>query len=325
MQRITFPRTDLVVAPLGLGTGDFGAGLSVADAEQQMDMFLDLGGNLVDTAHIYNDWVPGPRGRSEIVIGNYMKKRGNRSRITLSTKGAHPRLDSMHEGRCRPEDIVSDLEASLTNLQTDRADIYFLHRDDPNIPIADILGCLEDQVRAGKIRYYGCSNWTLKRMKEMAEYAQQHGLSGFTVSQPMWSLADVNQAGISDDTLVPMDEAMYAYHMETGMAVMAYTSTAGGHFAKRAANKVTDRQKAQYGNASNTAIFEGLQQLAAETGLGITALSLLYFAAQPFAAVPLTSFSSQAQLTEAAAILALDQYPADALRALGQKKRFLYT
>lgn len=324
MNKILMPGAALEVSPLGLGTVQFGANLSPQEAERQMDAFLDAGGNLIDTAHVYNDWIPGPRGRSEIVIGDYIKKRGNRSRIVLSTKGAHPRLESMHTPRCTPEDIESDLIHSLRNLQIETIDLYFLHRDDPAVPVADIAGCLEDQVKKGRIRYYGCSNWTLKRMKDMAHHARQHGAAGFACNQALWSLADINMPAVADTTLVPMDKEMWAYHQGSGLAAMAYTSTAGGYFAKRAAGKdIAPAQQRMYGNASNERIYENLQSLSQQHHIPVLLLTLLYFAAQPFAAIPLTAFSSQQQLEEALPYLT-GQYPADVVSALGALKQFVY-
>lgn len=323
MKRIQIPHTDLTVSPLGLGTGNYGAGISIADAARQMDKFLDAGGNLIDTAHVYNDWVPGPRGRSEIVIGDYIKKRGNRSRIVLSTKGAHPRLDTMHIPRCTPKDITQDITESLANLKMDTIDLYFLHRDDPNVPIADIAGCLENEVQKGRIRYYGCSNWTLKRMEEMAAHAREAGLTGFVVNQTMWSLADVTFDAVGDKTLVPFDRAMWDYHRDTGMAAMAYTSTAGGYFAKKAAGRdVSERQQRVYGNPANKVIERELARISNESGVPVLMLTLLYFAAQPFAAIPLTSFSNEEQLTETLAYLT-EEYPTELVAALGAHKLFV--
>lgn len=326
MHKLLLTGTDLSVARVGLGTAGFGADIPEADAFRQMDTYVEMGGNLIDTARIYNDWAPGPRGRSELVIGRWLNQRGNRARVILSTKGAHPPMDAMHIGRCRPEDIKADLTKSLNSLQTDWADIYYLHRDDPQVPIADIAECLEEEVRAGRIRWYGCSNWTLPRMVAMAAYASEHGLTGFAVSQPMWSLADINANAIGDSTLVPMDRAMHAYHATTGLSVMPYTATAGGYFAKRWAGKVSTHQRAMYDNPANAAIYDGLARLTHETGHSITVLSLLYFAAQPFPVVPLTAFSSQAQMADSLSLLQAE-YPAELLAAigeLGKQKQFLH-
>lgn len=323
MQYVQLPGTRLGVSPLGLGTGNYGAGISALDAARQMDAFLDAGGNLIDTAHIYNDWVPGPRGRSEIVIGDYMKKRANRHRIVLSTKGAHPRLDTMHIPRVSPMEITQDITESLLNLKADTIDLYFLHRDDPAIPVADIAGCLENEVARGRIRYYGCSNWTLPRMQAMADHAKQNGLAGFACNQTMWSLADVNFHAVLDQTLVPMDRAMWAYHRDTGLAAMAYTATAGGYFAKRAAGRAVSPQQAKvFGNAANERIYDELQRLTRESGVPVLMLTLLYFQAQPFAAIPLTSFSSEEQMRETLPYLA-GEYPRDLAAALGAHKQFV--
>ena len=118
---------DIRVSPIGLGTVNFGTGISEQDCFEQLDRYADVG-NLIDTAHVYGDWVPGERGQSERVIGKWMASRQCRELVVISTKGAHPRLSSMDSSRVKPEDIRLDLEESLRCLQTDVIDLYFLHQ-----------------------------------------------------------------------------------------------------------------------------------------------------------------------------------------------------
>ena len=111
--------TDLKVSGICLGTVKYGTDMAERDAWEQMDSFLDLGGNFLDTAHVYGDWTPGERAKSEHVIGRFLKNRGNRSRVIISTKGAHPYMETMGESRVKPECIRRDLEESLQALGTD--------------------------------------------------------------------------------------------------------------------------------------------------------------------------------------------------------------
>ena len=117
----------LSVSPIGLGTANFGTRLPEADCFAQLDRYTQIG-NLIDTARVYGDWTPGPRGKSEIIIGKWLASRRCRDHVFISTKGAHPRLESMNVTRLSPGDIQSDLELSLRALGTDYIDLYFLHR-----------------------------------------------------------------------------------------------------------------------------------------------------------------------------------------------------
>ena len=96
MEYKKFSNTDLKVSAICLGTVNYGTAMQEADAKRQMSKFLDMGGNFIDTAHVYGDWEPPVTARSERVIGNWLKETGARSSIVLATKGAHPRMDTMH-------------------------------------------------------------------------------------------------------------------------------------------------------------------------------------------------------------------------------------
>ena len=194
--------TDLLVSNLCLGTVQFGSAVEEKDCFEQLNEFTDSGGNFLDTAHV------------------------------IATKGAHPRLDSMEVPRVNREAIMTDLEESLKCLETDAIDLYFLHRDDENVPVCEILDILETARKKGHIRYYGCSNWKLERLKEVQRAAEEYGFSGFVCNQLMWSLADINTAGLGDPTLVCMDQKSFSYHKEKQLSVMAYMSVAKGYFSK---------------------------------------------------------------------------------------------
>ena len=292
----------LRVSPVGLGAAFFGTNLSEADSLAQLDRYAEVG-NLIDTARVYGDWEPGARGRSESIIGRWLASRGNRDRVVISTKGAHPRLERMDVPRVSPEDIRSDLELSLRALGTDYIDLYFLHRDDPARPVGEILECLEALRRAGSLRWYGCSNWRLSRIIEAREYALAHGLSGFVCNQLMWSLAVPDPRRIADKTLVGMDAETYAFHRQTGMAAMAYMSIAGGYFAHLAKGDLREEARLRYDLSINAENYIKLSALSAECGVTPGDLSLLYFASSPFPAVALASFSRTEQLEQCLALL----------------------
>lgn len=291
-----FNKTDLDVNPVCLGTANYGSTVSEEESKRQMYDFVELGGNFIDTAHVYGDWKPGDGPLSEITIGKWLAESKNRHKVIIGTKGAHPDLRAMHIPRCSNDEIQQDLDASLKALQTDYVDIYFLHRDDPTRPVEEIIDFLEEKVKDGKIRYYGCSNWSLDRIKEADEYAAKNHLQGFSCNQLMWSMADINFEGVRDKTSVLMDEPTYAYHKKHCKNAMAYMSTARGYFALRMEGKpIPSYVEDMYGTDVNDRIFNLLREHVTEE-CSITDYALQYLQTQPFPTVPITSFLTKEHL-----------------------------
>lgn len=298
MNLVALPFTDLEVAPICLGCGPLGSTLDQAESLRLLDAYASEGGNFIDTAKVYADWLPGERSISEKTIGAWLRQRGNRKRIVLATKGAHPDLAAMHIPRMSPAEITGDLEASLRHLGVETIDLYWLHRDDPSRPVAEILETLAAQARAGKIRYYGCSNWQTARIREAQAYALAHGLPAFAANQMMWSLAEVNPAGLSDSTMAPMNEAMYAFHQESGLAAVPFSAQAGGFFSKLLDGRASLDAPGPYRAPRNRERLARVRQLAAESGLSVTQIVLGYLRGQPFVTVPIIGPKSLAQLAD---------------------------
>src|SRR5215467_4718468 len=118
MRYVAVPNTDLRVSHICLGSTGIGAEISVPDSFALLDEFVRLGGNFIDTAHVYSDWIPGTKSTSEKTIGQWLKARGIRDQLNIGTKGAHPELTTMHISRLSSADIVQDLAESLDYLQT---------------------------------------------------------------------------------------------------------------------------------------------------------------------------------------------------------------
>ncbi len=315
MRKIVFAGTELEVSPLGLGTAQYGTGVEEEEAFRQLDRYAEIG-NLIDTAHVYGDWVPGERYRSERVIGRWLKRTGKRDKVVISTKCAHPPLSDMTASRLGKAEIIKDADESLSALGTDHIDILFLHRDDVSLPAEEILSTLEYLRREGKIRYYGCSNWTLDRIKQAETAARKCGFKGFVCNQLMWSLAKVDYKNVGDKTLVPMDRPTFDYHVSRGMAAMGYNALANGFFTKKSRGEtLRPGVSAKFDTPENARILEKLTKLSEEYGLEITEMCILYFAAQPFPAVPLVSYSSRAQMEEALGVLKTEP-PAELLKEL---------
>lgn len=293
--------TDLSPSSLCMGTGDMGGTLDREQSFLILDTFTGLGGTFLDSAKIYNDWIPGEKSRSEKMVGAWMKSRGSRSNIFIGTKGAHFNLETPQVPRLSPEEIRFDLDASLSHLQTDWIDLYWLHRDDPNRPVEEIIQTLESQVQAGKIRYYGLSNWRANRLIEAVRYSKEHGCQGFSAVQNMWSLAEVNSNGIADPTMVAMDHDLLNFHRAYQVTAIPYTSQANGLFQKMAANQHTPlpmNLQRTYGCPANDRRLQNILALQNQTGLSISQIVLGYLLSQPFPTIPVFSTRNLQHLEE---------------------------
>ncbi|HZC59687.1 MAG TPA: aldo/keto reductase, partial [Chthoniobacterales bacterium] len=189
MKTRSIPHTTLEASVLCLGTAEFGSAIKDTLAETIIENYLDAGGNVLDTAEIYASWLPDGAHRSETFLGTWLRKRKNRNGIIISTKGAHPRLDSMDKPRMSKPIVEADLNSSLQRLGIDCADIYWLHRDDHGTPVEEIILMLEDFRKAGKIRYTGLSNFTEARAEAARVAAEKLGIQSIVGIQNQWSLA----------------------------------------------------------------------------------------------------------------------------------------
>lgn len=282
------------IAKIALGTGAFGAGIAKETAFAILDAYYAQGGNLIDTARIYAD------GCSEQVVGAWVRERGVRNRVILSTKGAHPAVSDW-SSRLNEAALVSDLEESLQALGCDCADIYYLHRDDPSKEVSEIMPLLHRFVMEGKVRFLGASNWTVRRLEEANRFARENGLTEFTYSQILWNYAKVNREGVPDQTLVVMDGEEYAGYRKNGMPVMAYTSQAQGlfsHIARHGFEGISESLRRMYDNEQTRQRAEQVLAIHAETGLSPTAIALCPLLYNEENAIPILGISRVERLKE---------------------------
>ena len=301
MKYVTIPNTELRVSQICLGSAEFGAGVMPKDAFGLLDAFVAEGGNFIDTAHVYSDWIPNTKSTSEKLIGEWLHKSGMRDDVVIATKGAHPELTSMQVSRLSKDDIERDVSESLEYLQTDRIDLYWLHRDDVNIPVGEILEILNEQVWLGNIRYFGCSNWKFSRIQEAMNYAADKSVHGFIANQPLWSLAVADMNAIPDKTLVGMDDEGVVFHKRTQMAVIPYTSQAKGFFSKveRAGREgLSEGDQKIYFSAINSKRLLRVQELAQKYAVRVNDIALSYLLSQPFTTIPVVGCRTVAQLRE---------------------------
>ena len=299
MKRVILKNTNLEISNICLGTDHYGGKISEETAFRILDRFMNMGGNILDTANVYGKWLPAGENASEQVIGKWIKSRNvSDERMLVCTKGGHYDLGNPSVSRITEADIKADLEESLLSLHRDHVDIYWLHRDRVEVPAGELLEWLEKLVGEGKIRYYGASNFTRKRMDEAAAFAKAHGLTGFIGLQNRWSLASPNPGPASWDTLRSMDEEFYAWHVSTGTPLFPYTSSAHGYFAKAAAGNVPREMQEQYDNERNRRVLALLQEDAVETGLSPFVLAQAFLLSQPFQVIPLMTARVPEQLDD---------------------------
>lgn len=290
--------------PLALGTAPFGTGIPRDTAFSILDAFTDPGGNLIDTAAVYG------MGVSEQTLGDWMRLRGCRDRVVISTKGGHPSLPDWTR-RITEADIRADMEASLRYLGTDYVDIFFLHRDDESKPVEAIMPVLDALVREGKTRLIGASNWTVARINEANAFARANGMAEFAVSQIFHNAALINQEGVYDQTLVAMDEAEHAGYAANGLPVMAYTAQAQGlfsHIRERGYVGLSEGMIRTYLNPTTRARVRRILSLSEETGLSPTAISLAYLLSdRSVKTFPILGISRVDRVTEALEVFRLNQ------------------
>ena len=171
--------TELKVCRVGMGTVNAGLAWDTPDSYKFFDEYIAKGGNLIDCARVYSDWVEPEIGRAERVVGDWIRHRGHHDDIVIVTKGGHPQMDTMEVSRLSKEEMESDLSLSLEALSVDTIDIYCYHRDDTNRTVAELIETMESFVKEGKIKYYACSNWTTQRMKEADKYCAKNGIQRF--------------------------------------------------------------------------------------------------------------------------------------------------
>lgn len=246
---------------------------SYEKAATNLDAFIAIGGNSIDSAFIYCG------GQSEEVIGRYMKERGNREQMVILTKGAHHN----HNGpRVNAEAIREELAISLKRLQTDYIDLYALHRDDPNIPVSVIIDALNEHVKSGAVRAIGVSNWSWQRIQAANEYAEANGLAGFTFSSPNLSLAKPNEPFWTG--CVSADEETCAWHEESQLPLLSWSSQARGFFTGRFTPEVRDNADLVrvFYNDANWERLERARQLAEKKQVSAIQIALAYVINQPF-------------------------------------------
>lgn len=249
--------------PLVLGTATL-----PAEPFALLDAWLELGGSAIDTARRYDD--------AEEVIGHWLRERGCRDRVRLTTKGCHYDLRTQRN-RVAPHVVAADLDASLAALGVESVDFYWLHRDDPLAPVGPLLEALNRELDAGRIGAFGASNWTTARLDEAAAYARRHGLVAFSCSSPELSLARPAVEPWPGCVSIH-DPASAAWYERRQLPVVAWSSQSAGFFAGVA----SDHVRRVYATPENEERRRRAAELAATKGCTTPQVALAWVLAQPF-------------------------------------------
>jgi aryl-alcohol dehydrogenase-like predicted oxidoreductase len=234
------------------------------------DDWFERGGNAFDTAWLYGG------GVMEKLLGHWMRHRGVRDEVVLIAKGGHTPY-------CTPEGLTHQLLESLDRLQTDRAEFYFLHRDNPDVPVGDFVDVLNEHVRAGRIKIFGGSNWSIARVQAANRYARRKGLQGFGALSNQFSLARMVEPPWKG-CLSAGDADSRRWLKKSQLPLLAWSSQARGFFTERAApDRLDDAELVRCWYAEdNWRRRERALELAREKGVSPIALAGAYVLHQPF-------------------------------------------
>lgn len=318
MRTVALTGTELTVSQLCLGTNQFGTTLDDGRAGAILNRFFELGGNFIDTAHSYGDWIPdAPRAASEHALGRLLRARARDSYV-LATKGCEFDYRAGFALRVSPEQLRADLDGSLAALQTDYIDLYWLHRDDPAQPVALLMDALIEQQRTGRIRYFGCSNWAVPRIEAAQAYARDIGHPGFAACQPMWGLAEPDRQAMLQYSPGGYYEDGYQAQHAAGLTMIPYSGQSRGFFTKLArGDELPADIAALFLHDVNRRKLPVIEATAARRGATINEVVLAYLVAQPLPTIPIIGCSKPEQLQESvrACGLALTAAELAALRA----------
>ena len=256
------------------------------------DEFFERGGNTFDSARRYGD------GESDRALGHWMESRHVRQDTVVVAKGAHT-------PHCDPESLTRQLLKSLADLRTDWADLYFLHRDNPAVPVGEFVEVLNEHLRAGRLRAFGGSNWTAARIDEANRYADAHGLVGFTALSNQFSLARMIRPTFPGCVAASGPE-WRAWLERTRIPVVAWSSQAAGFFAGVDA----PRLRHAWHDPDNLARRDRATRLSSRLGCAPTTVALAWILRQPLAIFPIIGPRNLAELRASLDALALDLTPA---------------
>jgi len=247
---------------------------TMTHAAVMFDDYFEGGGNCFDTAYIYGG------GHHERLLGQWVKNRGIREQVVIFDKGAHT-------PHCTPEHLKSQLMESLERLQMDYVDILMAHRDNPEVPVGEFMDAYNELRRAGHVRAFGGSNWSIERIEAANEYAKSKGLFGFSAVSNNFSLARM-VVPVWDGCLLSSDAESRAWFTRTQMPLMPWSSQARGFFVVGDPSYRDDESLVtSWYSEDNFQRLARAKELAAKKGVAPINIALAYVLCQPFPTFPL--------------------------------------
>jgi aryl-alcohol dehydrogenase-like predicted oxidoreductase len=307
MEYRLFGRTGVKVSPLCLGCMNFGEVTSERDSIEIIHAAIDAGINFVDTADAYND------GNSEVAVGKALK--GRREKVFLATKVNFPTGDGPNDSGASRLHILRACEDSLRRLDSDHIDLYQIHRPNPHIPVDETLGALTDLVRAGKVRYIGCSTYPAWMVMEALATSEREHLARYVSEQPPYNLLDRR----IENELIPLA-------LRYNLAIIPWAPLAQGVLAGRYRVNQPLPGDSRAGRLAGTAYAERVtprgiaagsefSRLAEQFGKTPGQLALTWVKDQPGVTAPIVGPRTVPQLDEALAATELTLDP-DELQAI---------
>lgn len=305
--------SDLDVFPLGLGGNTFGWTSDKETSFAVLDAYVAGGGNFIDTADSYSAWVPGNSGgESETIIGEWTAARRNRDSVIIATKvDRHPQFRGLSRSN-----VLAAADASLSRLRTDRIDLYYVHYDDPDVPVAEAAGVFSELRKAGKIRYVGLSNFTAPRLREWFTVSAAEGFAPPVALQPHYNLVE---RAAYETSLAPVAA-------EFGLGVLPYYALASGFLAGKYRSASDHAGAARQPGATRyltsptgPAVLAALDSIVANRGGAVqpTTVALAWLRSRPNVVAPLASARTVDQLPALLGSATLD-LTADEIESLDQ-------
>lgn len=287
-------RTGLKVSELCMGSMNFGWTAPRENCAPVMDAFVESGGNFIDTADVYSRWAQGnPGGVAEELIGAWLKTK-RRDQIIIATKVRGKMGDGPNDQGLSRKHILDACEASLRRLQTDYIDLYQTHWWDEHTPLEETLGALDDLVRAGKVRYIGCSNLPAWHLMEALWISDRHNLARYDSIQPHYNL--VHRA--------EFEREHQAVCLKYGLGVIPYSPLAGGLLTGKYRRGVTVKEGTRGWNLrhafteKNFGIIDQLDEIAQAHGKTVLHVALAWCAQQPAISSPIIGVNTVEQWRE---------------------------
>jgi aryl-alcohol dehydrogenase-like predicted oxidoreductase len=293
MKTTTLGFTNIPVSCLCLGAMYFGTRNDEATSFRLLDIYTEAGGFFIDTANIYSRWVNGFKGyESEILLGQWVKARKNRSNLFIATKVGFEIPYYGVERGLKSTQIIQECEKSLRNLGIDTIDLYYAHWDDLNTPLEETLGAFDQLVRAGKVRTIGASNYMAWRLEEARWTSQAHGWSEYCCVQQRHTYLRPRQ-GQSFYPQVAVNDDLQQYCKRRPITLLAYSPLMAGAYTRK------DREiQSQYLGPDSDARLSALRKVATDRGITVNQVVLAWMIhSDPFV-LPLIAGSTEEQLRE---------------------------